>query len=234
VCGRLIDQYLTFADLPDTDEPAALPPSPLGDTPLGFHDFSWVGGFSSTEAGARYYRRAKAILADVGHAHAEARSTVTTASGHVRVHSSPRLAQRFVTAALLAYQVSHPDVSVELSIDQNVPNLVEDGFDVSLMCASQLPDSGYVASTLGTTHLVLVASPAYLARNGVPTVPADLASHVSLRFLSPVAPANEWHLESAGDSVVVPLDASPFQVNTPDALRPGIAFRRRYRRSRDL
>jgi DNA-binding transcriptional LysR family regulator len=99
-----------------------------------------------------------------------------------------------------------------------VPNLVEDGFDVSLMCAWQLTDSGYVASTLGTTHLVLIASPAYLARNGVPTVPADLASHVSLRFLSPVAPANEWHLESAGDSVVVPLDASPFQVNTPDAL----------------
>ncbi|GAB2895708.1 LysR family transcriptional regulator [Paraburkholderia jirisanensis] len=173
---------------------------------------------SSTEAGARYYRRAKAILADVDHAHAEARSAVTTASGHVRVHSSPGLAQRFVTAALIAYQASHPEVSVELSIDQNVPNLVEDGFDVSLMCASQLPDSGYVASTLGTTRSVLVASPAYLAANGVPTLPADLVNHVSLRFVSPVAPANEWHLESADGAVVVPVDASPFQVNTPDAL----------------
>lgn len=171
-----------------------------------------------TEAGARYYERARSILADVDHAHAEARSTVTTASGHLRVHSSPGLAQRFVTAALVDYQTSHPEVSVELSIAQGVPSLVEDGFDVSLMCASQLPDSSHVASTLGTTHSVLVASPAYLAKNGVPALPEDLAGHVLLRFASPVAPANEWHLESADGATVVPVDASPFQANTPDAL----------------
>ncbi len=173
---------------------------------------------SPTEAGARYYERAKAILAELDYAEGEARNAVTTASGHLRVHSSPGLAQRFVTAALVAYQADHPDVSVELSIEQDVPNLVENGFDVSLMCASQLPDSGYVARALGTTHSVLVASPGYLARRGEPNQPADLGNHVLLRLSSPVAPANEWHLESSDGAVVVSVDASPFQVNTPDAL----------------
>lgn len=173
---------------------------------------------SLTEAGTRYYERAKAILADLDFAHAEARSLVTTPSGLLRVHSSPGLAQRFVTAALVAYQRDHPDVSVELGIEQEVPNLVEDGYDVSLICASRLADSSYVARVLGTTHSVLVASPSYLSTHGIPRTPADLAHHVLLRFSSPVAAANEWHLESAGGAVTVAVDASPFQVNAPDAL----------------
>ncbi|NIF77303.1 LysR family transcriptional regulator [Paraburkholderia sp. Cy-641] len=173
---------------------------------------------SLTEAGARYYERVKAILADVDLAHAEARSMVTTLSGHLRVHSSPGLAQRFVTASLLAYQADHPDVTVELGVEQDVPNLVEDGYDVSLICASQLADSGYVARILGTTHSVLVASPAYLSAHGEPGEPADLANHTLLRFASPIGPANEWHLENANGAMTVPVNASPFQVNTPDAL----------------
>ncbi|AET95121.1 Transcriptional regulator (plasmid) [Burkholderia sp. YI23] len=173
---------------------------------------------SLTEAGTRYYERAKTLLADLDFAQAEARSLVTTPSGLLRVHSSPGLAQRFVTAALVAYQRDHADVSVELGIEQDVPNLVEDGYDVSLICASRLADSGYVARVLGTTHSVLVASPAYLSTHGMPRTPADLANHVLLRFSSPVAAANEWHLENADGAVTVPVDASPFQVNAPDAL----------------
>jgi DNA-binding transcriptional LysR family regulator len=173
---------------------------------------------SLTEVGTRYYERSKAILADIDFAQAEARSLVTTPSGLLRVHSSPGLAQRFVTAALVAYQHEHPDVSVELGIEQEVPNLVEDGYNVSLVCASRLADSSYVARALGTTHSVLVASPAYLSKHGVPRTPADLADHVLLRFSSPVASANEWQLESADGTVTVEVDASPFQVNAPDAL----------------
>jgi len=173
---------------------------------------------SPTEAGIRYYERAKTILADIDFANAEARSMVTTPSGRLRVHSSPGLAQSFVTAALLAYQSDHPEVSVELGIEQGMPNLLEDGYDVSLICASQLPDSGYVARTLGTTYSVLVASPVYLAAHGEPFEPSDLANHVLLRFSSPVAPPNEWQLENASGSVTVPVDDSPLQVNTPDAL----------------
>ncbi|HEY3598339.1 MAG TPA: LysR family transcriptional regulator [Paraburkholderia sp.] len=174
---------------------------------------------SVTEAGAKYYERAKAILADIDNASIEARNAATVAQGRIRVHASPGLAQGVVTAALVAYQAAHPDVSVELHIEQSRPNLVEDGFDVSLIGSSQLPDSGYIAQTLGSTHAVLVASPAYLKTHGTPKSTADLANHSLLRLASPVAPADEWHLEGADMSQLLSVKSSPFQTNSPDALR---------------
>ncbi len=174
---------------------------------------------SVTEAGARYYERTLAILADLDNANVEARNATTLAQGLIRVHSSPGLAQSLVTAALVAYQAAHPNVSVDLAIEQSMPNLVEDGFDISLIATPQLPDSNYVAQTLGSSHAVLVASHAYLKQRGVPASPADLAGHSLLRLASPVSPPDEWHLESPADSLVVPVSAFPFQSNSPDAMR---------------
>ncbi|KDR44284.1 LysR family transcriptional regulator [Caballeronia glathei] len=174
---------------------------------------------SVTDAGAKYYERAKSILADLDNAKAEARNVTAHAEGHLRVHSSPGLAQSLVTDALVAYQAAHPDVSVELVIEHSMPNLVEGGFDISLLGASQLPDSGYITQTLGSNHAVLAASPAYLKQHGIPKDPADLAAHSLLRLESPVSPSDEWHLESATGAFVVPVTAYPFQTNSPDAMR---------------
>lgn len=172
-----------------------------------------------TEAGLKYYERAKAILAELDDATIEARNATTLAQGRIRVHSSPGLAQGLVTAALVAYQAAHPHVSIDLVIEQSMPNLVEEGFNISLIATSQLPDSNYVAQTLGSSHAVLVASPAYLKQRSMPASPADLAQHSLLRLASPVSPAGEWHLESPTGSIVIPVTDFPFQSNAPDAMR---------------
>jgi DNA-binding transcriptional LysR family regulator len=177
---------------------------------------------SLTEAGSRFYERAKAILADLDAAADEARNASVSPAGKVRLHCAPGLAQSTVAATLVSYQRAYPDVSVELKIEQSMPNLVEDGYDVSLISATQLPDSIYVAQTLGFAWSVMVASPGYVKRHGMPATLDDLAAHTLLKLETPVSPSDEWHLESAHDARdvhVLTLAHAPLQVNAPDVMR---------------
>ncbi|GAB2878372.1 LysR family transcriptional regulator [Paraburkholderia jirisanensis] len=176
-----------------------------------------------TDAGERYYRRLKAILADIDHANAEASSATSVPQGRIRIHSMPGLAESYMTAALVAWRAGNPDVSIELRVEQRMPNLVEEGFDVSLLAAPRLPDSGYMSRTFGSTYAVLAASPAYLQERGTPQDLDDLKRHTLLRLESPLGPADEWMLDGPDGKVVVPVPVSPFQANSSSAL--GFALR---------
>ncbi|WP_070105856.1 LysR family transcriptional regulator [Burkholderia plantarii] len=172
-----------------------------------------------TESGQRYFERSKSILAEIDHANAEARNALLKPSGRMRIHAMTGLGQSHVVPAVARYQEDNPEVSIELTLAQRMPNLVEEGYDVSIVTASQLPDSGYVAQTCGESCSVLVASRDYLARHGVPKTPDDLLKHVCLRLDTPSSPGGEWRLESDdGDERRFELPTSPFQVNVPDAL----------------
>lgn len=172
-----------------------------------------------TESGERYFERAKSILAEFDHANAEARNALVRPSGKLRIHAVTGLGQNHVVSAIVRYQDDNPDVSVELTLAQRMPNLVEEGYDVSIVSASSLPDSGYVAQTCGLSCSVLVASRDYLARRGTPTTPEDLPKHVCLRLDSPGSSGDAWQLErDDGEESVYELPPAPFQVNVPDAL----------------
>src|ERR1700754_1450305 len=173
---------------------------------------------SMTDVGERYYRRIKAILADIDHANAEASNATTVPQGRIRIHSMPGLAESHMTAAIVAYQAANPEVSIELRVEQRMPNLVEEGFDVSLLAAPRLPDSGYMSRTFGSTYAVLVASPAYLQERGTPQDLDDLKRHTLLRLESPLGPADEWMLDGPDGKVAVPVPVSPFQANSSSAL----------------
>jgi DNA-binding transcriptional LysR family regulator len=94
-----------------------------------------------TESGERYFKRAKTILADIEHASAEARNRLAKPYGKLRVHAMPSLGLRYLTSAMVQYQVSNPDVKIELTLSERFPNLIEDGIDVSLMATADLPTS---------------------------------------------------------------------------------------------
>jgi DNA-binding transcriptional LysR family regulator len=173
---------------------------------------------SMTDVGERYYRRIKGILADIDHANAEASNATTVPQGRIRIHSMPGLAESHMTAAIVAYQAANPEVSVELRVEQRMPNLVEEGFDVSLLAAPKLPDSGYVSRVFGETYGILAASEDYLKRNGTPQDIGDLRKHTLLRLESPLGPTDEWILEGPDGVVCVPVPVSPFQANSAKAL----------------
>jgi len=172
-----------------------------------------------SESGGRFYERAKAILADIESATDEARDSGVSLAGKVRVHCSPGLAQGAVGTALASYQSAYPDVFVELKIEQGMPNLVRDGYDLSIISATQLPDSSCVARPLGSAYSVMVASPDYLNRHGMPRTRDDLRSHALLMLESTVSPPDEWHLESEEGAQIWKIPQSSLQMNVPDVLR---------------
>lgn len=150
---------------------------------------------SLTDAGARYLDRARRILADVDEAERMAQSERTEPSGRLSV-TAPLIFGRLHVAPLLARFIErHPKVSVELNLADRFVNLVEEGHDLAIRIG-HLPDSQLIARRFGETRRALVASPAYLARAGIPRHPDELPRHDTIAFL-PGTPPFDWHFREA-------------------------------------
>lgn len=170
-----------------------------------------------TEAGERYLLRCQQIMSYVEEAEAEAGAAYVKPSGRLRIHAMTSFGQRYVIPSISSYQKRYPDVSVELTLAQRIPDMLEEGYDVSLVLARELPDSGLIFRQLGSTFSMLCASPAYIDKYGAPQKPSDLNNHALLQLVSPVSPLDEWVLEGPeGQSAVA--CKSNFQVNVAEAM----------------
>jgi len=171
-----------------------------------------------TEAGERYLQRCEQILAYVDQAEAEAGDAHARPSGRLKVHAMTSFGQHYVVPAVGRYQQQYPDVQVDLTLAQRVPDLLDEGYDVALVLASDLPDSGFVSQRIAGAFSIACASPAYLERRGVPQTLADLANHNCLRMVTPVSPSARWHFSGPDGDAVVDLGTPTFQVNVAEAL----------------
>jgi DNA-binding transcriptional LysR family regulator len=172
-----------------------------------------------TEAGEQYLERCYAIIASIAHAEAEASNAHAIPVGTLRVHAMSSLGQNYVVPAIAAYQARYPSVTVELTLSQNVPDLIADGYDVALRASpTSLPDSAYIAHRLGTLSSVLCASQAYLDANGVPETVEDLSGHMCLQVAIPLFPSDKWILGSEAGQSEFKLPAGRFKVNDADAM----------------
>jgi DNA-binding transcriptional LysR family regulator len=149
-----------------------------------------------TEAGQRYLERCERILTYVDEAEAEAADSNVRASGTLRVHGMTSFGQRYLIPSIARYRELHPEVSVELTLSQRMPDLLDEGYDIGIVLAANLPDSGMISQRLGSVYCVLCASPDYLARHGVPQDPGDLVNHACLQLQTPLFPLDTWVFES--------------------------------------
>ena len=105
--------------------------------------------------------------------------------GTLIVSASPILAQ-VVARRLGSFLQRHPAVRVELRLSDSVIRFAEEDVELALRVGAPT-NLSLVAHALTRTRWVTVASPAYLARRGVPVSTEDLASHDCLRFVPPRA-----------------------------------------------
>lgn len=169
-----------------------------------------------TETGERYLQRCREILVDVDEAEAEANGAHLRPRGRLRVHSLTGLGQQHLIPLISRYGELYPEVYVELTLAQRQPDILEEGQDVVITRDRELPDSEFVAQTLGTIYSVLCASPAYLARHGTPHSVEDLREHRCLRLQDPTFPEGWAFAENDESSVIRPRDT--FMVNVAEAL----------------
>ena len=175
-----------------------------------------------TEAGQRYLLRCEQILSYIEEAEAEASDAHSHPVGKLRLHAMPGLARHYIVEAIANYRQQNTMVNFELTLANRIPDLIEEGYDVSIIMAPSLPDSSLISKRIGRTYSILCTSPAYAEKHGLPQTPAELADHDCLRIDSTVLPLEDWELEGPSGSETVRISQSPFQVNVGDTLRESI------------
>ena len=136
-----------------------------------------------TEEGMLYAERARAILADIEALEDEVGASETTPKGHLRVQVPPGLLRIVVAPALPGFFADYPDVTLELLSRNRIPDFIGDRLDAAVF-VGDVPDSTLVSRGLGRIPLLTLAAPAYLARHGAPSCPADLDRHQTIAILS--------------------------------------------------
>ncbi len=138
-------------------------------------------GLSPTEAGLRFYERARAAITEADEAELAARGSGAGLAGRLRVSAATTFARLHVVPMLPRFLDQHPDLDIEVILDDRVIDLVSEGVDLSLRMGA-LPDSAAVARRLATGARSVLATPGYLARAGEPHAPVDLAEHEAVIY----------------------------------------------------
>ena len=131
---------------------------------------------SLTEVGALYLRHCVAMRSEAVAAGEVVQRLSAAPRGTVRVTCPVTLAHSVVGDLLPRFLLEHPQVRVEMEVDNRVVDPVEEGIDVVLRVRATLDASAsLVVKRLGVSQTLMVASPQQLARQGTPAQPADLA-----------------------------------------------------------
>jgi DNA-binding transcriptional LysR family regulator len=157
-----------------------------------------------TEAGHEFLARVEPILASIDEAENSVRETGEL-RGLLRIGMPSTMGIRIVIPRLSRFTDRHPLLHVELLLEDRMQDMVKQGIDVGLRVGN-LPDSTGTARLVGTMQRVIVASPAYLARHGTPTVPPDLQRHRIIR--GPVGwQTSSWQFRR--DAEFIPVEMTP-------------------------
>ena len=127
-----------------------------------------------TEDGRSFYTRARALLADAEELGAMFAGSEAPPGGRLRVDLPTELARSTIMPALPTFMDRYPDIALEISSTDRRVDLVQEGMDCVLRIGGIVDDT-LVARTLGALRMVNAASPAYLARHGVPRTLEDLS-----------------------------------------------------------
>ena len=160
-----------------------------------------------TEPGTRFLDDARRLLADLDAVEQGLSGEARQPSGDVTI-TTPVMVGRIVLPPIIKdFSAAYPPVRMTMLLFDRVVDLVDEGVDLAIRIA-HLPDSSLVATRLGTVRRLLVASPAYLERYGMPDTPAALADHFIIAHTTLLA-GREWrHVDNGRPNRI--------------ALRPGV------------
>ena len=144
----------------------------------------------ATDRGEIYLESCQQILEDIDGAERRVRGESAEPRGGLKVAAPIAFGRLHVLPVVNRMLTDHRALSVRLTLSDRNALLVDEGVDVAVRIGD-LADSSLIAVKLGAVSRVLVASPAYLARHGAPSSPADLAALDAIAFESMDA-TNEW------------------------------------------
>lgn len=155
---------------------------------------------SLTDDGEVFLEHAQRLVAE----HAQPQTSLGNRSqvvcGAVRISVSQLFAQYVVIPRLAELRSKHPNLHVDLHIDDRLVNMAYEGIDIALR-AGVPPTDTVIARHLGSHGRALYAAPAYLKKYRTPRTPDDLLAH-SLITNTVVAAHNRWQFSASGQAAV--------------------------------
>ena len=178
-----------------------------------------------TEAGERLVAQTREPFERIATTFDSVRDLAAAPQGLLRVTAPVAFSRQQLVPRLPLFLQAHPGVQLELDMSDRLRPLAMDGYDLAVRHTNAPPET-HVAWSLCATRVVLVASPAHLARHGTPASPADLAHHPALHY--PRSPSGAtWTFVptrrrgahgAQAELVTVPI-SGPLAVNNSEALR---------------
>ncbi len=146
-----------------------------------------------TPEGELYVVHARRILGDIEDMAQLLGQGKGEPQGLLRVNATLGFGRNHVAPVISRFVCKHPGVDVQLQLSAHPPPLTDDAFDVCIRFGVP-PDARVVARRIAFNRRLLCASPAYLAREGMPKVPDDLAQHACIGIRQGDEAYGTWRL----------------------------------------
>lgn len=156
-----------------------------------------------TDEGRTYYELALAALDAAAQAEAAVGRRRGRVTGRLRLACAGVFGRLHVIPRLGAFMARHPELDIDLVMQDRTTDLVEEGVDLALR-VGQSDDAGLIARRIGLSRRVVVAAPSYLAAHGRPAHPCELRAHRCILY-GGLSGGPIWRFTSAEGPVSVEI-----------------------------
>ena len=175
-----------------------------------------------TESGRRLHERIAPMFREIDDAVAQAVSATTRTAGTLRINTLSMAAKKIIAPRLGRFHRTHPDVVLDIVIDDGLSDIVAGGFDAGIRVGGRLQKDMIAVRLTPDVRLLAVASPEYLARSGEPKTPADLHRHACLNWRFPGSGRiARWEFLKKGKKIETTVEG-PLISNHQDIVVPAV------------
>jgi DNA-binding transcriptional LysR family regulator len=173
--------------------------------------------FSLTEAGHTYFKRASELVREIDSLAESVRESSGDVKGRIKLTAPRTFGDAAIGRSLVDFAKAHPEITLEIHLDDRFVDLVEEGFDLAIRI-TRLADSSMIAKRLSPFQIRICGSPELLGRVGTPTLPSELAKLPCIidtngRWLS------NWPFRRDNGEMTSVAVSGPIEVNSPLATR---------------
>lgn len=169
-----------------------------------------------TDEGALYYDRARLAMEELREAAELVQESKASPRGMLRVSAPLSFGQMHLLPLLSGFARKYPELTLEVSLDDRMVDVMADGFDVVIRVGVP-QDSSLMSRHLGDCPILMVASPEYLERHGTPATPDELRYHRMIAYTYQGGAA-EWRYKAPDGHIGAFRYEGVFRTNTSDLM----------------
>jgi DNA-binding transcriptional LysR family regulator len=158
---------------------------------------------SLTEAGRAYLEALSGVVPQIREAERAAVSFQKEAIGRIRISAPPDLGSDFLAPVIADFLMRNPGIDIELDLSIKAVNLVEEKFDLAIRGTIAI-EPNVITRQIGSSPIIICASPVYIARFGCPSHPEDLKRHSCLHFAH-LRWGRTWHFSRPEEQLRIPI-----------------------------